>query len=167
MPLPRPVAAVAALFSGAVSNASGATTTTNTANGQIFGLPAANFGGHATITTPQAYLPVGVPFSITLRLETTAEVRTADGFAPDFLSAEAQATFGDSLTFALSGPVFGLPDSSYNVNSASAGIVDNQVIPEPTGLALLGAGMLLTATRRANKAAYRYVTGAVSRCRLS
>ena len=134
-------------FHGVFMNADGTQRTTTTVNGSIFNVPADGFDGDVDLTTPEVFLPVGVPFSLTLRFETAAEARTTNGLTPSFFNAEAQASFTDSLLFSTSGPVFGLPNASYTANSPAAGIVDNRV-PEPASATLLVASFSAIALAR-------------------
>lgn len=102
--------------------------------------------GHVPISTDTFDLPVDRPFSLFLRLRTSADI---GGVAPTgFTEALARSNFGDTLSFATTGPVFDLPEG-FTVNSASGQIVDNRwvgasasPVPEPSSLALLGVGML-------------------------
>lgn len=96
-------------------------------------------------------LPLGTPLLLSLDLATDAtSYAFQQGTGALLLHrriAEAQSSFGDTVSFPTSGPVFNLPDG-FTVNSASGLIVDNRwvgaqaAVPEPSSLALLGTGVL-------------------------
>lgn len=95
-------------------------------------------------------LPVGVPLAGAMSLSSSTEV-SAQG------RAQAQVDFLNTMSFALTGPVFDLP-AGFTVNSPSLGIVDNRWIfapqqqppsaPEPSLLFLMGAGAAAMLRRR-------------------
>ena len=89
----------------------------------------ANWDAAGNIVTPAFNVHVGVPFQVQLQLSTVAHV---DGFPFNFagLSAEANTDFSHTLSFALTGPVFNVPDG-YTVDSAEAGIVNNSFVGVP------------------------------------
>jgi hypothetical protein len=98
----------------------------------------ANGVGH--IVTPAFNVTVGVPFEVYLELDTQASI-TANLPSVFGMTAEANTDFSDTLSFALTGPVFNLP-AGYTANSAAAGIVNNSfVVPEPSSLLLAFFGL--------------------------
>ena len=112
-------------------------------------------GGSGNITTPEGMVTVGRgPIAVQLALVATSFAELggqANLCGPDGCDVaqsghvDGAIDFSDTLTFALSGPVFNVP-SGYTVNSAEANIVDNQFvpapIPEPSTVALLVIGLV-------------------------
>lgn len=110
------------------------------------------FTGEDDIVTPLLTLPVGSPFQLILSLTVSAEMRANSAFGAE-RKVEALASFAHTLSFALNGPVFTLPDG-YTVNSEEGGIENNQwifapttAVPEPgmlgmAGLALAALGLM-------------------------
>lgn len=80
-------------------------------------------------------LPVNQPFSVSLKLQAGDNAGTA--------GTSAFSLFFDTLSFPTTGPVFNLPPG-YSVNSAEAGIVNNQfsTVPEPGALVLFATGLV-------------------------
>ncbi|MBZ5609464.1 MAG: PEP-CTERM sorting domain-containing protein [Acidobacteriia bacterium] len=112
-----------------------------------------------TAGTDQFDVPVGVPLTLQITLDTNAGVA---GYVNGTGSANATggANFADTVSFPFSGFVFDLP-SGYTVNSAEGLIVNNQflgventsAVPEPASLPLLicalaGIGLLRFRKRR-------------------
>jgi hypothetical protein len=87
------------------------------------------------VTTPVFNVQAGEPFSLELQLHTFA------GAAGD--PAGANAAFGNTLSFAKTGPVFNLP-SGYSADGPDAGIEDNQftAAPEPAMPVLIAVALL-------------------------
>lgn len=113
------------------------------------------------ITSDQLMLPVGV-YSVQVEVFANASgvVRIMGTPADEFDSVSAGAyglsEFQSTVSFPTSGPVFDLPPG-YTVNSVSAGIVNNRLVPEPSALVpepsalwllAAGAGGLCAARRR-------------------
>ena len=98
------------------------------------------------ITSDQLMLPVGQVYSVHVDVSANANgfVRIVGTPADEFDSVSASGSgysdFQSTVSFPRSGPVFDLPPG-YTVNSVSAGIVNNQFVPEPSTflLGLLGA----------------------------
>jgi hypothetical protein len=94
---------------------------------------------NALIHTPTFTVPTFVP----VRFTTLLNVRAASGLD----GGSAAASFGNTMGFPTSGPVFTLPEG-YTVNSADGSIQNNRfvgastAVPEPGTLALLGVGAL-------------------------
>jgi hypothetical protein len=83
------------------------------------------------IVTPNFDIQSGVAFEVKVSLNTDADtvVSSANGSGG---TAEANADFSHTFTFALSGPVFNLP-TSYTANSPDAHIVGNQFVAAVPG----------------------------------
>ncbi|HTR37308.1 MAG TPA: PEP-CTERM sorting domain-containing protein [Bryobacteraceae bacterium] len=100
----------------------------------------------STVGTDQFDVPIGVPLTLVMTLNTNAGVA---GYVNGNGSADATggANFIDTVSFPFSGVVFDLPDG-YTVNSAEGMIVDNHfvgaentsAVPEPGSLPILLAG---------------------------
>lgn len=106
------------------------------------------------VQSGQLMLPVGQIFSVRIYVSANASGTLsitgtpADQFDTVNASAFGESQFGSTITFAKSGPVFDLPPG-YTVDSPSAGVVNNQLVPEPGAASLLGAAALaLGAGRR-------------------
>jgi hypothetical protein len=123
-------------------------------DGLLVGHYGSGSGGLAdTVTSSQLMLPVGQAFEVHVYVNASSRAQIAVGGTPadefDGVSAQGAGTsnFGSTVRFPLDRPVFDLPPG-YTVNSASAGIVDNHVVPEPTTGALLGLGLAGLSRRR-------------------
>ena len=116
---------------------------------QAFDLLSGHYGtGGAvsdSITSDQLLIPVGQTFDVRVRVvaSTRAVVRIlgtpADPSDTVTAGGSGLSNFQSTVSFAPSGPVFDLPPG-YTVNSVSAGIVNNQLVPEPGVLWLLAGG---------------------------
>lgn len=121
----------------------------------------ADFDGSTLVTTPVFNVPVNTPFSVKLQLSATAQVSAKFN---EIFFMEAVTSFGNTLTFAPSGPAFNLP-AGYTINSVDAGIVNNTyVVPEPSSMCLsaLGVGVIFVfafARRRSPRALLSQVAG--------
>jgi hypothetical protein len=85
----------------------------------------------------------GVPFDVKVQLTTEADTVVGSTNSTGG-TAEANADFSHTFSFALNGPVFNLP-TNYTANSPDAHIAGNQVVgvPEPSSLVYL-AGMIIS-----------------------
>ena len=106
----------------------------------------ANFTGHNVVTTDSVTLPVGTPITLIITASLLANAG-ADGDSAG--SAESEANFGNTFSFATDEPVFDLPDG-YTANSLSAAIFaneyvgDDESVPEPSTVSmLLGAAVMV------------------------
>jgi hypothetical protein len=129
-------------FSGSMSQ----TSTNGSVAGSQLGILSGYDNSAGMITTPEFLLPINTPFTLTLQLQTSASAsadgRSGDSLLPKVRLATGAGTFNNTLTFAIGGQVFNLP-AGYTINSASAGIVDNQyVIPLPAAVWLFASGIL-------------------------
>jgi PEP-CTERM motif len=101
----------------------------------------------------QVALPVGQAFDV--RVVITASARNlvrvmgtpADSSDTILAGSLGEADFFGTLTFPTSGSVFNLPPG-FTVSSPSAGIVDNQLVPEPEVVSLLALGAIGVLGRR-------------------
>ena len=112
----------------------------NNHNQESFGATGLLAGGDLFIT-PVFDVLVGSPFSLTVAMTVVAGASTNVTHG----NANANASFGNTLSFPIGGPVFEVPDG-FTVNSLSAGIVDNRfgvnaAVPEPSIALLLGIGV--------------------------
>lgn len=100
-----------------------------------------------SITSSQLMIPVGQTFDVRVYVNAGARATVAISGTPadqfDTVNAlgGSGSHFSSTVTFPTSGPVFDLPPG-YTLNSPSAGIVNNQLVPEPVVLALLAASAL-------------------------
>jgi hypothetical protein len=92
----------------------------------------ADFDGSSLITTPLFNVRVNVPFRLQLGVTAGVSLTARDN---EIFSMEGGANFGNTLTFATSGPVFNLP-GGYTINSVEAGIVDNVYVAVPEASSL-------------------------------
>jgi hypothetical protein len=108
----------------------------------------ANWDTSHDFSTPAFTVTVGVPFQVKLFMHTQASVGAFPYNTAGF-SAEANADFSNTFSFATTGNVFNLP-AGYTATSAQAAILNNTVIPapEPATLSLLAAPLLLLRARR-------------------
>lgn len=96
-----------------------------------------SFDGDDMIQSLTFDAPVNTPFTLELSLGVNSGV----GVAANQSAILASSTdFGNTLTFATDGPVFNLP-GGYTVNSTSANIANNSVVPEPSTLVLVFAAI--------------------------
>ena len=100
--------------------------------------------GNTGVVTSDFTVQSGVPFEVELRLTAVAVATlgaVGGGHSPGG-TAEANSDFGNTLTFALNGPIFNLPDG-FTVNSTEAHIANNQLapVPIPNSLALMACAM--------------------------
>ena len=97
--------------------------------------------GNTGIVTPSFTVQSGVPFEVKLIL--LADANTIVNFGNGGGgTAEANTDFSHTLTFALNGPIFNLPEG-FTVNSVDAHIANNQSapVPIPNSLALMACAM--------------------------
>lgn len=106
------------------------------------------------ISSDELLLPVGQVFSIEVEASANASGRVQINGMPADENDAATASGGgfsdflSTVSFPKSGPVFNLP-AGYTVNSVSAGVVNNRLVPEPTALALVSVcTSVLFAVRR-------------------
>ncbi len=93
--------------------------------------------------TPEFLVPVNTPLVLSVTLTGSASVVTRDG-GP----VSAITSFGDTLRFPGTGPVFVVP-AGYTVDSIEAGIVNNvSAIPLPATVWLFLAGLTTLGLRR-------------------
>jgi hypothetical protein len=110
-------------------------------------------GGVLALSIASPALPVNTPFTIQIELlsETLASYSVqGTGPLPVPIAAEGFARFDNSLSFAVSAPVFTLP-AGYTVNSAAGAIVNNQyvgLVPEPASAWLGAASFCALVLRR-------------------
>jgi hypothetical protein len=105
-------------------------------------------GGGVFIASDDLLLPVGQFFGVEVELSAKAntgvriEGMPEDEFDSVTASGGGVASFGNTVSFPTSGPVFNLPPG-YTVNSVSAGIVDNRFVPEPGRIVLTFTGLIV------------------------
>lgn len=107
-----------------------------------------------SITSGQVLIPVGQAFSVHVLVDAKATALVdvlgtpEDQFDTLLASGTGTSEFSSTVSFPTSGPIFDLP-AGYTLNSVSAGIVNNQLVPEPGAVALLVASAVgLRAARR-------------------
>jgi hypothetical protein len=98
-----------------------------------------------TVTTPQFTVTSDEVFRVEIQLQAAASV---EGWYEESFILDANADFGNTLSFVTDGPVFNL-GAGLTANSAEAGIEDNRFVaaPEPAGLAVLLPAFLLAGLR--------------------
>jgi hypothetical protein len=110
------------------------------------------------ITSDQLMLPVGQVYSVHVDISANARgfVRILGTPADEFDSVGAtgggSSDFQHTVSFPTSGPVFDLPPG-YTVNSVSAGIINNQFVPEPSTLWLSALSLAALFSRRRRRLA--------------
>ena len=139
------------LFRGTQSISSLWNVDTQSGGGSTFedGLLTGYTGAQTALATPTVMVPIGSSFVVVLNLSTTVDTNTSNTILGARRQADASSDFDSTFSFALSGPVFDLPDG-YTANSASGLIVDNRwlgigapsAVPEPSSLLLVMAGLL-------------------------
>ena len=143
------------------AHAGGGNWTWNLSNGtvaeNIEGMLIGHYGGSGsladTVTSNQLMLPVGQVFDVRVLVNASSRAQVFIGGTPEdefdtvHASAGGYSSFGSTVRFPFDRPVFDLPPG-YTVNSVSAGVIDNQVVPEPGTGALFALGILGFALRR-------------------
>lgn len=107
-----------------------------------------NFDGSYAGATNAVMVPVNTPFSISMFLQTNAQVSVPRGGT---IMLGTNTNFGNTASFATTGPTFNVPDG-YTVNSAQAAVTDNTftMVPAPASVGVMApAGLALIRRRRA------------------
>jgi len=138
-------------FSGTQAFARLSNVDTQSSDGSTFedGLLTGYTGAPTALVTPDVNVPIGSAFVVALTLFTSVDTNSSNTIVGSRRQADAASDFDSTFSFALSGPVFDLPDG-YTANSASGLIVDNRwlgiaaptAVPEPSSLLLVIAGLL-------------------------
>jgi hypothetical protein len=109
-----------------------------------------NFSGQGTVTSGQITLPTNTPFTLELDASLTSDIK----FSNTAGSASSIGNFGDTLSFATTGPVFNLPDGD-TASSISGNVVGNNylgdiyaAVPEPATCGILGVAAIGLLARR-------------------
>jgi hypothetical protein len=115
---------------------------TNTLGNGVF----TDFDGSYAGTTSTVMVPVNTPFSISMFLQTNAQVSVPRAGT---ISLGTNTNFGHTASFATTGPAFDVPDG-YTVNSAEASVTDNAfvLVPAPASVGVMAAGGVAMIRRR-------------------